>query len=78
MKKKQLADVLIKVLGLSVVVHAIPQVLSGLITIMRVPRGASGDYWFYPVASVMTLVIGICLIFQSRAIVRYLFEGDDE
>lgn len=78
MKKKQLADVLIKILGLSVVIHAIPLFLSGLFTIMQMPRGSGGNYWYYLVGSVVTLVIGIYLVFQSRVVAEYLFEGDDE
>jgi hypothetical protein len=78
MKTKQLANVLIKILGLSVVVHGLPSVLSGLFGILQVPRGASGNYWYYPVASVVTLLLGICLIIQSREVAAYLFKGEDE
>ena len=78
MKTKQLANVLIKILGLSVVVHGIPSIFSGLFTILQVPRGSSGNYWYYPVASVITLGVGIYLIIKSRDVAEYLFKGDDE
>jgi hypothetical protein len=78
MKKKQLADVLIKILGLSVVVNAIPSLVSGLVGMMKVPEGFDSSFGYYAVGSVVTAIIGISLIFQSRVVVEYLFKEDDE
>ncbi len=79
MKTKQLANVLIKILGLSVVIHGIPAIISGLFTMARSRgMGASGDYWFYPISSLVLVGLGICLIRQSRCVAEFLFKGEDE
>lgn len=46
MRTKQLAHVLITILGLSVVLHRIPLVLNGLFLMTRVPQGIGGNYWY--------------------------------
>ena len=81
MKTKQLANVLIKILGLSVLVHGIPSIITGLLTLVRASGvGSRGDYffWVYPLSSVVLVAIGICLIVKSREVAEYLFKGDDE
>ncbi len=79
MKSKQLANVLIKILGLSVFVHSIPGIITGLYNVVRV-RGAGGpgDFWFYPVSSLVLAAIGVYLIVKSRDVAAYLFKGEDE
>ncbi len=79
MKSKQLANVLIKILGLSVVVHSIPAIITGLFNIARASgRGWPGDYWFYPVSSVVLLALGVYLVAKSRCVTEFLFKGEDE
>ncbi len=79
MKSKQLANVLIKILGLSVLVHGIPATITGLFYIVRARGvGSPGDYWIYPVSSVVLVAIGIYLIVKSRDVAEYLFKGDEE
>ena len=79
MKTKQLANVLIKILGLSVVLHSVPAIITGLFNIVRATgRGSPGDYWFYPVSSVVLLALGICLVVKSRCVTELLFKGEDE
>ena len=79
MKTKQLANVLIKVLGLSVVVHSIPAVITGLFSAVQI-RGAAGPgaYWLYPVSSLVLVAIGIYLIIKSKDVVEFLFKNEDE
>jgi hypothetical protein len=80
MKSKQLANVLIKILGLSVVVHSIPGIITGLFTMVRASasRVPPGDYWFYPVSSVALAALGVCLIVKSRCLADFLFKNEDE
>ncbi|MBU6402467.1 MAG: hypothetical protein KGS61_19275 [Verrucomicrobia bacterium] len=79
MKTKQLANVLIKILGLSVVIHGIPALITGVFGLAYARGvGAPGNYWFYPVSSVVLVALGICLIVKSRCVAELLFKGDDE
>jgi uncharacterized membrane protein len=79
MKTKQLANVLIKILGLSVLVHSIPAIITGLFNMVRARGvGSPGDYWFYPVSSVILTAIGIYLIVKSRDVAEFLFKNEDE
>jgi len=67
MKSKQLANVLIKILGLSILVHDAP----GFITVL-----------FSPPANALVLAVsaalGVFLMVKSRDIAEFLFKTDDE
>ena len=79
MKTKQLANVLIKILGLSVCVHSIPGIITGLYNSVRIKGvGGPGDWWFYPVSSAVLAAIGIYLIIRSRNVAACLFKDEDE
>jgi len=79
MKSKQLANILIKILGLSVVIHGIPAIITGLFNMVRARGGGSpGDYWFYPASSVILLALGIYLIIKSRCVAEWLFKNEEE
>jgi len=79
MKTKQLANILIKILGLSVFVESIPGIITGLYNAVRIrPAGGPGDFWFYPVSSLVLAAIGIYLIIQSRPVTALLFKSEDE
>jgi hypothetical protein len=79
MNTKQLANVLVKVLGLSVAVHSIPAVITGLFSAVQI-RGVTGPgaYWLYPVSSLVLMAIGIYLIVRSKDVVEFLFKNEDE
>ena len=82
MKSKQLANVLIKILGLSVLVHAIPSILSGLLPMFQTIGSHGGVYlnynWIYPSSSLVSVAIGIYLVVKSRAVTAFLFKDEDE
>jgi hypothetical protein len=79
MKTKQLANILIKILGLSAFVHSIPGIITGLYNAARARGvGSPGDWWFFPVSSLLLAAIGIYLIVQSRQVTALLFKSDDE
>jgi len=82
MKTKQLANILIKILGLSALVHGIPSILSELLPILQ-GIGSHGNvywnyYWIYPLSSLISVAFGIYLVFQSRAVTAFLFKDEDE
>ena len=83
MKSKQLANVLIKMLGLSVCLYSIPNFVSGIffalstlpvsksdIAVMRIFSSAVG--------AAVQAVVGIVVISLSGKIAGLLFESDDE
>ena len=67
MKSKQLANVLIKIVGLSMVVHDIPGFLT--VPYMTVPN-------FLIMA--VSVALGIFLIVKSRDITAFLFKNEDD
>jgi hypothetical protein len=87
MTSKQLANVLIKVLGLSVLAHNISPLLNAsliLITSGQTTSNYAGrtivhldNSWLF-LTSVITAFVGIFLIVKSRAISEYLFKAEDE
>lgn len=79
MKSKQLANVLIKILGLSALILGIPSIIATLFTLLQA-RGvvSRGDFWRYPLSSVILVAIGGYLIVKSRDVAAYLFKDDDE
>jgi len=80
MKTKQLANILIKILGLSVIVHGIPSILTGLLTVLQSGGlGTRGSYfWLYPLSSVVLLATGVYLVLKSRYVTAYLFKDEAE
>ena len=84
MKSKQLANVLIKMLGLSVCLYAIPSCVSGILVgitqfqvspkldigVIRIISSAIG--------AAIQAVIGIAIICQSQKIAGMMFKADDE
>jgi hypothetical protein len=79
MKTKQLANVLIKLLGLSEVFHSIPAMISGMFGLMQSRgMGSPGGFWLYPGLSMVMAAIGIYFIVKSRDIAEFLFKGEVE
>jgi len=83
MKSKQLANVLIKILGLSIVAHSVPAIMNAAMTMliaqgMGARQGAWFPAWFGQISPVATLIIGIVLIVASRNIAALLFKTDDD
>jgi len=85
MNSKQLATVLIKVLGLSVCLQGIPGFVSGFLRgfvsglhSSEATRGSVSNYsWTYAVGSAVYLAVGIFLILRSRYVAQKLFKNDD-
>jgi hypothetical protein len=83
MKTRQLANVLIKVLGLSIVANTIPAAIGAAMTLYNA-RGilAFGDLFrtglFGQVSIAVSFIIGIVFIFASRSIAALFFKTDDD
>ena len=79
MQPKQLANVLVKVLGLSLFIHGVIGFVSGLLQLSRLSQGMSLSGMLESIAyGVVTLAIGLYLIRRSRNITGWLFKGDNE
>lgn len=83
MKTKQLANVLIKILGLSVLVQGIPSILITLFSMLEAGGVGFGlranyGYWLHLLPTLIMVVIGIYLIVRSRDVATFLFKDEDE
>jgi hypothetical protein len=91
MKSKQLANVLIKIVGVSVFLHALPSFLSGFFGLLgpflgfasSTTRSGTPNYSLaYPIASslagIISIVIAILVIIKSRRIAEFLFKDEEE
>jgi hypothetical protein len=83
MKSKQLANVLIKMIGLYVCLCSIPGFVSGILLIFSSAMGVGWSEKLFSMASyaigdVMQAVVGVFLIVKSRKIAEFWFKGDDE
>ena len=80
---RQLANVLIKILGLWACLQGIPSFvggfLRGLLHLAEPNRGTnvSNYSWTYAVGSALYLVIGIFLVVRSRYVVEKVFKDED-
>jgi hypothetical protein len=79
MKRRDLADVLIKILGLWQLVLWLPHTILGVIQWLQSGGNFSGDYLvrFLPM-TVIDFLIAIGLIVSSRGIAELLFPTKDE
>jgi hypothetical protein len=83
MNSRQLANVLIKVLGLWMCLQGIPAFVSGFLrALMPVLHGAPasrppGNSWTSAVGAVVYLALGVFLILRSRWIADRLLKNDD-
>jgi hypothetical protein len=79
MKSKQLANVLIKLLGLSVIVHNLSTLIGGMLTMIQAGRASvAGEGSFFIITSVLTTFVGVFLIVKSRAVAELLLGAEDE
>ena len=83
MKPKQLANILIRILGLSLIVRALPGFLSGILMVILNSSPAEGGAFFLPilptvVAAVVELALGFLLVTKSRKITACLFKDEAE
>ena len=83
MKSKQLANVLIKTIGLYICLCAIPGFVSGVLLICLPAMGVKwSDRLFsqgaFAIGEVVQAAVGVFIITKSRKIAEYWFKNDDE
>jgi hypothetical protein len=83
MNSKQLANVLIKILGLSVCLYAIPSCISGIVFGLFSMGLSKTDFTFIRIFSTtagaaVQAIAGIVIIVMSQKIAGLLFKRDDE
>jgi len=82
MNSKSLANVLLKILGLSVVVHSLPSLFTGLLNIARASRfnafGSSDASWLFLLPYALLLATGAGLIVKSRTVAEWLLKNEEE
>jgi hypothetical protein len=78
MKSKQLAIVLIKILGLAVCFYAINNFLSGIIFTFALQGGLTATIVSYAVGSGIQVLLGILIIAMSRKIAGWMFKNDED
>jgi len=83
MKTKQLANVLIKLLGIYFCLEGIPSVISGVLMgllglFSSGPAKYSTYEWTYAIGGGIQFVVGLFLVVKSRKIAEYLFKAEDE
>ena len=82
MKSKQLANVLIKLLGLSICIYAIPSCALGFF-VMLSDKSASKDITVLGISAtaaeaVVQVIVGVVIISISQKIAGLMFKSDDE
>jgi dipeptide/tripeptide permease len=82
MKPKQLANLLIRLLGLSLCAHSIAPIVNGLIATATAPPSYGAGYrssmWYYIASGLIPAVIGIFFILRSRWVTEKLFKDEAE
>jgi hypothetical protein len=82
MKSKQLANVLIKMLGLSICVYAIPSFVEGVLVMLS---GKPPTYFVTvlgisatAMSAIVQVIVGIVIITKSQKIAGWMFKSEDE
>jgi hypothetical protein len=88
MKPKQLANVLIRILGLSMIAHGVPGLINSLFGWIQYASdnhasllsntSRDSHYWMVVLYDLYPFVIGVALIFGSRCLVEKLFKDEVE
>jgi len=83
MKSKQLANVLIKMLGLSVCLYAIPNCVSGMIVgihhLQNFPQLVSiVPVVSYAIGAAIQVVVGLVIIAKSQKVAGWMFKSDED
>jgi ABC-type nickel/cobalt efflux system permease component RcnA len=84
MKSKQLANVLIKIIGLYVCLCAIPGLVCGIAVVFAravgAPQGNDAIAYVLPeaIGAAIQLVVGVILVVKSRNLAEFWFKNEDE
>ena len=82
MKSRQLANVLIKILGLSICLHAVPSFVSGVVFALTTAGASKSDigmrFFASTVGAGVEALFGIIIISASQKIASMMFKDPDE
>jgi hypothetical protein len=84
MKSKQLANVLIKIIGLYICLCAIPGLVSGTAVVigraLGTPQGNEAFAFVLPeaIGAVIQFVVGVILVAKSRKLAAFWFKNDED
>jgi multisubunit Na+/H+ antiporter MnhC subunit len=78
MNSKQLANVLIKILGLSLIAHGIPSLINGILFTSDIRHSSFSAIWMIAILDLIPFAVGIFLIVRSRWITEILFKNEAE
>ena len=81
MKTKQLANVLIKILGISQIVELVsnsPVLASSIATLVNVNQTGLPSTIYYGVGALLQIIIAFLLITKSKSIAEFLFKNEEE
>ena len=82
MKSKQLANVLIKMLGLSVCLYAIPSCISGFLQGIMHLNSSQGlaiiPLISYGIGAAIQAIVGLVIICESQKISGWMFRSDED
>jgi hypothetical protein len=83
MKSKQLANVLIKMLGLSVCLYAIPSCISGMLR--GIVQMHNSPQWLvivpvvsYGIGAAIQAGVGLVIIAKSQRVAGWMFKSDED
>jgi hypothetical protein len=81
MNQKQLANVLIKILGLSMCAYSIAPIAIGIVNLFSnlldlVQYNVHSNTWSYSMTGLLSAVIGVYLIIRSRSIADKLLKDE--
>jgi hypothetical protein len=80
MNQKQLANVLIKILGLYFCVDGLVRIVSGVLNLLAVLMSRSGSgslyTWISPFTGMIMAALGLLFILLSRAVADTLFKDE--
>ncbi len=70
MEIQQLARLLIRTLGLMTVIQAVPGILTAGFSafFLRASTGETGVFWMYSSGAILSLALGLLLIFRAHKI----------
>lgn len=83
MKSKQLANVLIKIIGLYICLCAIPGIVSGILYAIVAIFPTKMDepllrMFYYSIGDAVQVIVGIFLICKSQKLAAFWFKNEDE
>jgi hypothetical protein len=85
MKPRQLANILIKILGFYIILSAIPGVINGIVSMVTMYAAMNGaaaqrfvGFGAYALGYAVQGLVGVLIFFKSRTLSEFWFKNEDE